>query len=545
MLLQRDMIEDTLPSIGKQQWQTLYLSADTHAHRFGMWCALLDDEAAARAMTHDSWDLMIGGGFPGFSQIGGAGEVVTTYERFGSSVGVRPLVLHRTFDAAFPKYVELDEEFRLYHDLAEDKKRGLLLSFDNSGREIDVVRITSNKVQARLKYLRQFQAGLGLYLAVYIESTRFTQIPLSDIPKDEQQWLEVGTSYRWRRIIDSCDGTSSFATFSRFLGKVILPPPSREHAGVWPFNEDNTDQDVAFIIGIDENGSEVSYTSNHNELSNYFGANPGAPNYLTHVYFRREVLEKYYAEPERYSVADGYLTCLALWACRIDNDLDTHVVVYLGDLGRDLPYEERLHWRQFNVPPEGAGSETNFRRSILAEFADAKAPDLVFRHEYCELSTEWEGKQGWSLFLSPSPGDDHLLNTIRVPATNSQGDFDAQILNLAKLLVDSLNERELKRRATNLKKGAKGISKLQGFLDATQFPQCQAVVRFLRDLQTLRSTGSAHRKGSRYNKTTTKLGINSSQNSDAIKRILRKAATLLRALRLHYCDKQSASAMLG
>ena len=80
--------------------------------------------------------------------------------------------------------------------------------------------------------------------------------------------------------------------------------------------------------------------------------------------FRREVLAKYFAEPERYSVSDGQLTCLSLWSCQIDNDLPSHVVVFLGDLGRDLPYEERLHWRQFNVSPEGGVRETNFRRSF-------------------------------------------------------------------------------------------------------------------------------------------------------------------------------------
>jgi hypothetical protein len=69
-LLQLDVIGELLPKIGKDQWQALYLSADDPPHRFGMWCALLDDDAAARAIGHDSWDLMIGDGKPGCSQLG-------------------------------------------------------------------------------------------------------------------------------------------------------------------------------------------------------------------------------------------------------------------------------------------------------------------------------------------------------------------------------------------------------------------------------------------------------------------------------------------
>ena len=539
-LLQLDIIEKMLPKVGKEQWQTLYLNGDAPPDRFGIWCALLNKEAAAKAMTHDSWDLTIGDGMPGFSQSWTAGAEVTTYERFGSSPGVRPLILHRSFEGAFRQYVELDEEFRLYHNLAKDRRRGLLLSFDASGREIEVVRITPNKVQAQLKYLRQFQAGTGLHLAVYIDSRRYSQIRLTDIPEDEQRRVEAANSLRWNRTIAESPNWVSkkeFETFSRLLGKAILPPPSRAHAGVWPFTEDNTEPDVEFIIGVDQDGNEVEFTSNHNDLSNNFGANPGAHHYLTPVYFRREVLGKYYSEHERYSVSDGQLNCLGLWSCRIDNDLASHVVVWLGDLGRDLPYEERLHWRQFNVPPEGGVSETSFHRNILAEFTDAAAPDLVFRRKYSDLMTEWEEMQGWPLFLPPSPGDDHLLNTIRVPVTNSQGEFDEQVIHLAKLLVDSLNEKELKSRATGLENGAKGIRKLDGFLEATQFPQRRELVQFLKNLQTLRSTGSAHRKGSRYKKITTKLGVQSLRKPDAFRQLLGRAAMLLQALRPHYCGQ--------
>jgi hypothetical protein len=257
----------------------------------------------------------------------------------------------------------VDEEFRLYHDLAEDKTRGLLLSFDESGREIEAVRFTPREVRGRLKHLRQFQAGTRLHLAIYMDSIRYSEIPLAKISANERERIETDGTTRWRRNIVKCDFKEEYESFSRLLCKVILAPPARDKAGVWPFKDGEDERTVAFIIGVDENGNELEHTSDPGALSNYFGANPGAPHYLTPVYFRREVLAKYFTEPERYSVSDGQLACLSLWTCQIDNDLRSHVVVFLGDLGRDLPYEERLHWRQFNVAPEGGVSETNFRRS--------------------------------------------------------------------------------------------------------------------------------------------------------------------------------------
>ena len=88
-------------------------------------------------------------------------------------------------------------------------------------------------------------------------------------------------------------------------------------------------------------------------------------------------------------------------------------------------------------------------------------------------------------------------------------------------------------RANNLEKETKGIGKLAVFLEATRFPQSQPVIQFLRDLQTLRSTGLAHLKGSGYDMSRARLGIQSSSNTDVVRRLLKKAIAALQALRLH------------
>lgn len=528
-ILQRDVTDGLLSSFGTQAWQVLYRRGDKPPHRLGIWCALLDDSSAVRALDHDGWDLLIGDGRPGFSQSYAQGRTVTTYER-QSGGGVRPLLHYRSFHGAFQEYIEVDEEFRLYHDLAEDKTRDILLAFDSSGREIDVVKLLPGEVLARLKYLREFQAGTRLHLGIFVDSVRYSGFRLDDIPEDQRRASHIGARTRWLRTVARCDFRDDYEVFSRVLCKAILPPPPVEQAGIWPFESSDDGKVVSFVIGVDQDGRPLEHSSEPDQLSNYFGANPGAPHYLTPVFFRREVLAKYFSEPERYSVEDGSLSCLHLWSCRIDNDLGAHVAVFLGDLGRDLPYEERLHWRQFNVPPEGTMSETNVRRSFLGQFAAPSSADLVFRRTYAECSKDWLTAAGWPLFLPLSSGDAHLLETVRIPVTNSQRELDEQIGNLAKLMVDSLNEKALEASSAALPQGSKGISKLDAFLLAAGHPEREPIIQFLRDLQTLRSTGSAHRKGSAYEKIIAKLGIEPARRPDAVRRLLEEASALLKSL---------------
>jgi len=530
-LLQQDLITNFIPRIGKDPWQIAYAIDDKHPDRFAIFCALLEPEAVSKALKDNSWDLHIGDGLPGFSLFWQDGKEITIYHRFGID-GVRPFVIYRGFHGARPSYLELCEEFRHFHNLAEDHQRQVFLDFDESGYEIEVAQITDRQVKINWKYLRQFLAATQLHLAIYFDSVRYSRIPLQNVPK-EDRWLKYRDEKIWySRSVVECDFQADYRTFSRLLGKVIIAPPPIEKCAKWPFEEKEKEQDVSFIIGIAPDGTPIEFTSNPDKLSNYFGANPVAPHYLTPAYFRREVLQKYYAEPERYSVEDGYLRCFGLWGIQIDNDHPTHVVAFLGDLGRDLPYRERLHWKQFNVPPppDARISKTCFRRSFLAHFVEPESVDLVFRQEYQRLNSTWREKMGWSLFLDPKPEDEHILQTIHLPVTGSRRELDEQILWLTKLLVDSLNEEELAKALPEKHRDEKGISKFERFLENKGFEHKEEVIHFLKDLQRLRSTGVAHRKGAKYEKTLSQLGLLGKKGPEVMKILLTRAVNLLRLL---------------
>lgn len=182
-------------------------------------------------------------------------------------------------------------------------------------------------------------------------------------------------------------------------------------------------------------------------------------------------------------------------------------------------------------PPRDAGiSETCFRRSFLAQFSDPSSVDLIFRNEYRRLNRAWRERLGWPLFLNPAPGDEHIFKAIHVPASQSQRELDEQILWLAKLLVDSLNEAELVKGFSENKE-KRGIDKFESFLKSKQCEHTEEIVQFLRDLQQLRSTGTAHRKGRNYQKVIDRLGLRGRNAPDVMRTVLERAVAMIRTLR--------------
>lgn len=95
-----------------------------------------------------------------------------------------------------------------------------------------------------------------------------------------------------------------------------------------------------------------------------------------------EVLQRYYDDPEHYTISDGRLSFGNLWGVQIDNGNPYVVMVFLGDIGRDIPNSHRIHWLAYNVPPVGPMSVSTFRRSFLNQFAETENPEHLFKYAY-------------------------------------------------------------------------------------------------------------------------------------------------------------------
>ena len=272
----------------------------------------------------------------------------------------------------------------------------------------------------------------------------------------------------------------------------------------------------------------MTYTSRPNALANFFGANPDAPNYLTAVFFRDGVLDRYYQSPSRYSVETGFLRCGHEWGLPIDNHHGGKVCAWLGDLGK-IPNGEQFHWRAHNIPPSGGPSDTFLQNQIEARATDSKRPIFLFNKSYGNLQKSCVTHLGWHLLRPLISEDSHHLKALRIPSSNEQREFDELVLSLTKILIDSMNIQELKKiiRRKDADGAMPGISLLESVCERLGIEDYIIHVECLRKLQKLRSSGVAHRKGKDYRKIAEEYGIEECNLRAAFSTILQHATDFL------------------
>ena len=168
-------------------------------------------------------------------------------------------------------------------------------------------------------------------------------------------------------------------------------------------------------------------------------------------------------------------------------------------------------------------SKTYFERSMLGTWSDAESPDLAFKFIFNQFQEKWLKSKGWVLFLSLNQADYHCFNTLHSLTKNEQSEFDSQILSLVKITIDSINVEELKKLVSIENSGS--IKLLAEFLHkgGVTFD----VATFLGGLQGVRSTGVAHRRGTKYETTIARLGIEDDKLIAAFDNLLEKMTNLL------------------
>ena len=480
---------------GSGPWTVVYdswhHSRDRNGGRFA---AFASPSYRARAMQSAAWDLGVGGGSPGFSQHNEDGEWVSTYHRNVDGPDLEPLVLVQEMYGAVPDSYLISEEFRLLMHLWEDKTTGNYYIVGKDGSKELAIEFDGERIRVRTPLLRRYQAARQLDLLLFSDTRVFVDTDESPEAFDE---LREDDHVENDSVVFMGVGNIDFhraQVFSRLLVKRVLPPPPQEKSGIWPWDEGDEEY-PEFIIGEDDHGRPVKYTCEEDKLANYFGKNPDAPHYLTPVFFRPEVLKRYYEDPKLYSVTDGRLSCGSLWGVQIDNGNQSAVMVFLGDIGRDIPSSHRDHWRAYNIPPVSGMSESTFRRSFLAQSAETENAEHLFKNAYRATQMAWTEKWGWGLYRDAEGSDAELIRRVRIPLNNTDSEFEAQLLGLAKLLVDLLNEAEIAAGLPPVM-NEKGISKLKRFLEAAEYAYVDRDIALLRTIQNLRSRIAAHTSGS-------------------------------------------------
>lgn len=520
----------------------VYLRSDEDGHEYSIYGVLIPSDHTNQVLSNPAdWDL---GFCDRVSNTMGVEQPKFLSYDFRDTL--QPLVITRNFHESktnFGKrapYQEIIEEFRLFHNLYHDRVTDEYVKIDDEGNEEVVAIVEPNRIRIRLGAIRQFLTVKEMNLSIQFRYYEFSQYSLEEIEAHDAEIKTGGetTTYGdicWQHSYWDYEGVSNMhQSFSVLEGKRLVEPLPKSQRGLRGVAEEPNTKYVEFIIGVDDNGEENTYTCDPAKVDRY-GSNPGAPVDITPVHFRKQVLDKYYHEPDKYTLEDSILKC-PWWVMQIDNHHDDKVIVLLRYLS-SLPYAEQLYWQSYNIPPEGGVSKTYFERNFKGMFTDSDRPEHLFKQSYRDLQLMCEKYLGWQILLPLNAGDEHHLKSLRIPSTDEQCDFDELVLSLAKIIIDSLNQEQLKKLISPEQEGnlnpeekerlKQSIGCLEIALNACGVANAADHISFLRKLQNLRSSGAAHRKGSNYKKVADEFGIEGQSLRVVFTAILGKASDCL------------------
>lgn len=504
---ERILFIDFLASMNKKFIESGWITVSAEC----LHSALVSDEKLSDALSRYEWDLRKGSN--GVSEIWSDGKWSFCHDDIDV---LEPFVLYRSANYDIDNYVELSQDFRVLlnmHDRYISPTEHCFVVDNENGDWEKVAEIKGETIRIKLTSLRKYLALRRMNLLLFFDEMRFSQQSFKELgltPVMNQIVKDDDYIYNYSSLVDChADGNKSGGWI---MGKCVLRYREKD------YNRDSFDQDdkqyAEFIYDYDDEGEPMSHSCKKETLSNYFVANGDNPLEMTPIFFKKEVLDKYYSNPNKYTVSDGAVGCEGSWSLYIDNDHRNYVIVPLVYLG-NLDYSEQLYWKGYNVSPERdmGFSKTAYKRWIEGNFCDPMFPDLQFKYRFKQFNKRWEKQFGWPLFLPLIDEDEHRYKTLHCLTTeNNHSDFDEQILSMTKLVVDSLNQKCLQseiddsntevesflkeRKVTSSLELKAGIDKFLAFIFSKGM-KCPDMVNFLRKVQSLRSNSVAHRKSNK------------------------------------------------
>lgn len=417
---------------------------------------------------------------------------------------VEPFTIFRSWSyGSLISEFELIQDFILFYNLYWDDQENVYKVFDAYGEEFIVVKIKNldkdKKMEINTTFLRNYLSIKEKVLVRQHDHRTRTKIELATILGSQTEQISFKTeNYNFCLAFGEHHSPSEYRAFSRLLGKdIVLAFEQAKDLLGWKYEY------ATFVIGIDTQGNKIESTCNEEELSNYF-VNKSTPHFLTPVFFKREVLKKYYDNPSKYSVKATLLSCSGLWSIPIDTNNESLVQVWLGDLGH-IPIKEQKHWQLHNVVPEGGITNSRFERDFEARFTDPGDPMFKFNKSLTTFQEKFSKKYGFNSFLPLSEHDKFVELTLRIPVNNEIPEFEQQIGYLAKLLPDSIDISSLTKKLIELdsdkeleKINGKKIRTFELFLQKEGLDL--SIIGILDSIQNIRSTAISHRKGKNFEK---------------------------------------------
>jgi len=361
--------------------------------------------------------------------------------------GAMQLVFARTFEGwAGPEAtcLELNQEFTHLAGIHWRPQHRAYCRYDDNGDLEYTASITARteKVSdvACVSFLWQ---PLELYLAttdsVLLRRFDFTLLRRESFgawPDGPEAVLRKGSDFVCRQKV--LEGSAAYTT-----GFQIVRPRRSYEEIFAEFRGDRPKQYASFIAQDWRNRRVTEISTDPTATTNYFEAKKNRlPFELSPAYFRPEVILKYKADQEKYTVGERDITCRNAWHLEaVDVNGAGQVFAYICYLRR-LPYNEQLHWKGYNEPPKTGISERALTNDFKGEFVLFQEPVS----EVLTIARGWhDSKASWWTLR-----DSRLLDRVATPLTTSRDEWAEAFLNLSKLIVEGFEVGAIRARLTEL-----------------------------------------------------------------------------------------------
>ena len=431
--------------------------------------------------------------YGGSEQTVGLSYQIDDYAGSKTLTGGNLIIFAREF-SGMPKprnnYYELLQELSHVLGVHWLPERQSYCKFDQNGDFEDIVSMTDND-EARLITIKQeaLQEFLIAGELALVQMFDFSLYKTDAFPGwdglEDRESLDDDQLFYRQRIKEGVCG---------YIRGVQLLAPSTSKDNLykdWSTPKQNNKKQYVEFIAQDWRNKTVSNISTDPEATtNYFTAeNNNLPFELSPAFFRPDVLLKYKADTEKYTVGDRDIHCRAAWYLKgyhINKAGQVHA--YICDL-RNLPYTEQIYWRGFNEEPKSGISEQAFTNDFEGRYWSSMNPFQSLRDTLRNLKAEW-----WSL------KDEDLLEKVTLPIANNKDEWAEACMNISKLVIEGLSKKYIKK---HLRENSQSVDNQHGSLRLFE----QALYHFYEDeedqklatmkkLQAIRSKVRGHSAGS-------------------------------------------------
>ena len=198
-------------------------------------------------------------------------------------------------------------------------------------------------------------------------------------------------------------------------------------------------QYASFIIHDWKNQKVHEVSTDPEHTANYFNTeNNSLPHEISPAFFRAEVLSKYKADRDKYTIDEElrFISCRGAWRLKSYSVNDAgQVHAYICDL-RDLPYQEQLHWKSDNEEPKGNISKRAYENDFEGTWGSEATPLERILHtlrQWNERNTDW-----WQI------KDESLLVTINTPVSSSKDEWAQSFLGLSIAVIENFKAKSIK-----------------------------------------------------------------------------------------------------